>query len=180
MQIKDIFHAPTYIVLNVPSPVADRVKEIRRCFDPDRAHMSVEITLAGSGGLGTVMAGQNPEKIFSRLAGIAKLIAPFEAAFGHVERFSETGIYYYTLKEPEHFINVHNMLAASGIKFNSTKYPFTPHCTLKLALKTEFSEEEFISCIQPPHETFVINTMSIYSLEEKNEPKLLHRVNFSG
>ncbi|MFA7230719.1 MAG: 2'-5' RNA ligase family protein [Victivallaceae bacterium] len=180
MQVKDIFQASTYIVLNVPSPVADRVKEIRRCFDPDRSHLSVEITLAGSGGLGTVMAGQNPEETFAKLAGIAKSITPFEAEFGHVERFPDTGIYYYTLKQPEHFINVHNMLFASGIKFNPIKYPFTPHCTLKLALKTECSEDDFISRIQPPHETFVINTMSIYSLEEKDEPKLLHRVNLSG
>ncbi|QSH41294.1 2'-5' RNA ligase family protein [Lentisphaerota bacterium ZTH] len=175
---KDLFAAPTYIVLNVPSPVADEIRQMRRFFDIDRSHLSIEISLAGSNGLGTIAPNQDPEFVFREIDRIAGLNKPFKAEFGNVEKFPETGIFYYTVINPEPFIDLHNQLIDSAILFNRNPHPYKPHCTLRLAATTEFPEEDIIRRIQPPAEEFMLNTMSVCSLEgPMQEPRLLHRVN---
>ena len=41
-----------YIVLNIPSPMAERIRELRAKFDPARSAMAAEITITGSSGTG--------------------------------------------------------------------------------------------------------------------------------
>jgi 2'-5' RNA ligase len=172
------FDEPTYIVLNVPSPVADKIRETRRYFDPARSLLSVEISVAGSNGLGTITPGQDHEMVFAAIDHVAAMCQPFKAEFGRVERFKDTGIYYYMLEDPEPFIKIHHMLHESAVRFEPVNYEYEPHCTLKLGKHLEYSEEEILKKIQPPPEEFIINTLSVYSLVgEDAEPKLLHRIN---
>jgi len=175
----DIFQDPTYIVLNVPSPVADELRRIRSFFDPPRANMAVEICLCGSNGRGTIAPGQDPEVVFAELDAIAAKMKAFSAKFGHVERFPDTGIFYYTLENARPFEILHFTIIKSYIKFNPTPFPYEPHCTLKLGEYTEYTEEQMLERLQPPNEDFVIDTMSVYSINQDQQiPRLLHRVNF--
>ena len=174
----DIFQDPTYIVLNVPSPTADEVRGIRSFFDPPRANMAVEISLCGSNGRGTISSGQNHDIVFRELDAIAGQTEAFSAKFGHVERFPDTGIFYYTLEDAGPFERLHLEITKSSIKFNPTPFPYEPHCTLKLAAFAEYTEEQMLERLQPPNEDFIIDTMSIYSINEQQIPRLLHRVNF--
>ena len=130
--IKNIFDDPTYIVLKMPSPAAESIREIRRQFDPARADMSVEITLAGSGGLGTVQEGQSPEKVFAEVDRIAAATEPFAAHFGEITRFADSGVCDYTVLPAESFIEIQEMLAGSPIRFTPCPFPYIPHCTLIL------------------------------------------------
>jgi 2'-5' RNA ligase len=177
--IKDIFQNPSYVVLNIPSPVADELRAIRSFFDPPRAHMAIEISLCGSNGCGTIAPGQDPDIVFAELDSIADRFEPFYAKFGHVEHFPDTGIFYYTLENIEPFEMLHSIIVQSKIKFIKTDFPYEPHCTLKLSKHAEYTEEQMLERLQPPEESFIIDTMSIYSLS-KNQltPRLLHRVNF--
>jgi hypothetical protein len=175
---KDIFSDPSYIVLNIPSPVADELRHIRSFFDPPRANLAIEISLCGSNGRGTITPGQNPEMVFFEIDEIAAQTEPFSAKFGHVERFPDTGIYYYTLEDPEPFKALYSRFVESKIEFEPTSFPYEPHCTIKLGRQTEYSEEEIITRLQPPEESFIIDTMSVYSLSKVEQiPRLLHRVN---
>ncbi len=173
------FKIPTYIVLSVPTPVADKIREIRRHFDAGRVKMAVEICLAGSNGLGTVAANQPDGLVFAEFDRIAARCEPFTARFGSAQRFTDTGIYYYTLNDPEPFTKINQLLAKSRIKFNPVAFPYEPHCTLKLSVKPEKDDNQIITRIQPPTDEFTINTMSIYQLPSADsEPRLLRRANF--
>ena len=66
----------------------------------------------------------------------------------------------------------------SKIKFNDTKFSYEPHCTLKLAKDAEHTEEQMLERLQPPNQDFIIDTMSVYSINKDQQiPRLLHRVN---
>ena len=175
----DIFADPSYIVLNIPSPVADQLRDIRSFFDPPRAHMAIEISLCGSNGCGTIVPGQDPDMVFNELDAIALITEPFSAKFGQVKHFPDTGIFYYTLQDIEPFEKLHNTIIKSKIKFNATNFSYEPHCTLKLAKHAEYTEEQILEHLQPPNQDFIIDTMSVYSLsQDQKHPRLLHRVNF--
>ncbi|MDD5727440.1 MAG: 2'-5' RNA ligase family protein [Victivallales bacterium] len=177
----DLFREPSYIVLNVPSPAADEIRNIRTFFDPSRANLAVEISLCGSNGLGTIFPGQDPELVFAETDAIAQETEPFRAQFGAVRRFPDTGIFYYTLQDPEPFLKLHALLAQSKIKFNPVTFPYEPHCTLKLSLHAEYTEKQLIGQLRPPQQGFDIDTMSVYSLSrEQKIPRLLHRVNLGN
>ncbi len=174
----DIFNNPSYIVLNVPSPLAEAVRDIRSFFDPPRANMAVEISLCGSNGRGTIVPGQDADMVFAEAAEAAQKTEAFCARFGQVERFPDTGIFYYTLQNPEPFERLHALFVQSKIEFQLTKFPYEPHCTLKLSPHAEYTEKQIIEHLQPPRESFIINTMSIYSLSQNQQiPRLLHRIN---
>lgn len=174
----DIFADPSYIVLNIPSPVADQLRDIRLFFDPPRANMAIEISLCGSNGCGTIVPGQDPDMVFNELDAIAHKTEAFSAKFGHVEHFPDTGIFFYTLQNIEPFEKLHSTIIESKIKFNATNFSYEPHCTLKLAKHAEYTEEQILEHLQPPNQDFIIDTMSIYSLSQNQQiPRLLHRVN---
>ena len=177
----DIFNDPTYIVLNVPAPIADEVRNIRSFCDPERANGAIEISLCGSNGKGTICAGQDMDDVFSEADRIASMEKPFRTNFSSVERFPDTDIYYYTLENPEPFERLHKMFVASSIKFNPTDYAYEPHCTLKMTPLAGLTEEQILNALCPPDEIFTINTLSIYSLTgEQLTPRLLHRVNLGA
>jgi 2'-5' RNA ligase len=176
--IKDIFQDPSYIVLNIPSPVADELRNIRSFFDPPRAHMAIEISLCGSNGRGTISQGQDTDAVFAEIDAIAARTEAFSAKFGHVEHFPDTGIFFYTLKNPEPFEQLHSLFVESNIKFEPTDFPYAPHCTLKLGKHAEYTEKQIMAHLKPPKEDFIIDTLSIYSLSQNQQiPRLLHRVN---
>jgi 2'-5' RNA ligase len=178
--IENIFADPTYIVLNVPSPAAEAVREIRRRFDPARADMSVEITLAGSGGLGTVLNGQSPESVFAEIDRIAAAMKPFTAHFGEINRFPDTGICYYAVQPDNPFVEMQQMLAESAIIFNPCPFPYIPHCTLTLYEDKQGLKLRELRRLPRRDSGFIINTISVYSLTDRMlEPVLLHRANFS-
>jgi hypothetical protein len=62
-----MFEHPTFIVLEVPPPVADVIRRWRERFDPVVATFPVEITLTGSSGVGTLASDQDREEVFSIL-----------------------------------------------------------------------------------------------------------------
>ena len=42
-----MFDDPSYVVLNIPSPAADIVKDVRHRFNPKRAEYPVEVSVSG-------------------------------------------------------------------------------------------------------------------------------------
>ena len=61
---------PIYVVLELPEPAATAVLTIRRRYDPRLAGFPAEITVAGSSGVGPLMAEQALEPVLECLHSI--------------------------------------------------------------------------------------------------------------
>jgi len=78
-----MFEQPTYVVLEIPSPVAEGIRAWRERFDPIVATFPVEITVIGSSGVGPLARDQDPAAVFATLDetdGAGELLASHEYA----------------------------------------------------------------------------------------------------
>jgi 2'-5' RNA ligase len=173
------FDKETYICLDLPSPIAERILAVRRRHrDEFRAALPAEITVAGSSGVGPLMPATNPEEVFAALDRIANETPPIKAAFGPVVRFPRTDIFVLTLTDKLPFLALHERIAKSGVKFQPTPYPFEPHCTLGSRSPVSEEDADALLVMNIP-ESFVVDTLSVYALDGL-PMSLLHRVRLSG
>jgi 2'-5' RNA ligase len=174
-----VFDCDTYVCLDVPPPFAQQVMDIRmRHHDEFRASLPVEITVAGSSGIGVFKATQSSKLAFTILDTIACETAPIEACFGEVYRFPRTDIFVFSLRNEEPFHILHQRIATSGLLFERSPFPFHPHCTL--LSRSPVSEEEsaeLLSLHIPGN--FVLDTLSVYMLD-KLPMTLLHHIKLIG
>ena len=170
----------SFIVLDLPSPVAETVKKLRGEYDPKRVLVPAEITIAGSSGLGAVLPGQNIEMLSEEIARIAGNFAPFKAKFRRLETFPGSNIYFLSLEDEKPFFHLHEAFVHSGIQFKESPFPYRPHCTL--ILREENNEEDFEEKITKkiPQEEFTMEMLSLYTLPSLNECELLFKVPLTG
>jgi len=75
----------------------DDVRRIRLAYDNARSSFPIEITVAGSSGLGWLSRGQTLDTIAGHLQAITQTVAPFNYAFSRVEVFPQSHVYYLAL-----------------------------------------------------------------------------------
>lgn len=169
-----------FIVLDLPSPVAEKVRNLRGEYDPKRVLVPVEITLTGSSGLGRVAPGQSVEEITKEITRIAESHAPFKTRFHKVESFPGSNIYFLSLEDETPFIRLHKAFASSSIRFQENHFPYKPHCTL--ILREENDDPDFLEKLEQkiPREEFTIEMLSFYTLPSQNECELLFKIPLSG
>jgi 2'-5' RNA ligase len=168
-----MFETNAYVVLDVPEPFASAVMGVRRRHrDEFRSSLPVEITVAGSNGVGELEADQTSEDVFALLTAIASDTKPIEASFGPVERFPGTEIFFLTLEDERPFRELHGRIVGSAIRFKPCPFPYQPHCTLRD--RTPISDEEVadLLAVEIPG-SFVLDTLSVYAMPPPMP--LLHR-----
>jgi 2'-5' RNA ligase len=169
----------TYICLDLPEPQAQLVLDIRRHqHDEFRAALPAEITIAGSSGVGVIKAEQKPEVVFSTLQHIAAQTKPIQASFGRVRRFPRTDIFVLTLQDEIPLRELHQRIVASSIRFEPSRFPFQPHCTLRSRSPVSSEEEAELLSFHIPG-VFTLDTLSIYLLETL-PMTLLYQVKLTG
>jgi 2'-5' RNA ligase len=173
------FEHDTYIDLDLPQSVQDQVKSIRERYGSRLAILPVEITVIGSSGIGTFAEEQEPITAFKLVDRVASMFAPIKTAFRRVTTFPNTGVFYYEPADPQPFIELQRKLVSTGLKFKESPFPFTPHCTI---VKFDQPSKELVNEIMSlpiPKEQFVLDTLSIYSLDGYDS-RLLHRAKLIG
>ncbi len=177
-----MFEELTYVCLDVPEPAASQVLAIRHAQRDDfRAALPAEITVAGSGGVGEIETGQDPDQVFGVIDAIAANTPPIPASFGRVIRFPETDIFAFTLQDEARIRGLHRELADSSIRWRRARYDFTPHCTLRSRSPVTDAEADELLASRPP-DPFIFDTVSVYEI--RRDPtgrlpvicELLHRV----
>lgn len=166
------FVHPTYIVLDLPKDVSEKVMNIRRNNrDEFRSALPVEITVAGSTGVGTISEGQSDERVFSILKSIADKTKPFKLSFDRVEQVRDTSIYVLKVEDERALFNLHNKLKDSGIEYDDMAHEYSPHCTLRSRTPITDKEKELIFETKIEGE-FVVDTLTVYMLDKMPIKKL--------
>src|SRR5687768_2916948 len=59
-----VLQSPTYVVLELPAAVATQIHVLRERYDPRTARLPMEITVAGSSGVGALSPDQDAQHVF--------------------------------------------------------------------------------------------------------------------
>jgi 2'-5' RNA ligase len=154
-----------FIVAEIPEPVRSQVRALRDSLKTLTAKLPVEITLAGSSGVGPIPAGTDLSLIERQLERALSGIAPFRARFSGVRSFPNTAIYFLEPNDRSPFDELHQKLRGSGIPFLETPWPYNPHCTLRGGEPLSAEETLELASRPFPDEEFWINTVSVYQLD---------------
>ncbi len=124
--------AETYVVLDVPEPVASRVRSLRvAAADDFRSALPVEITLIGSGGAGAILPSQEVSTLTATVRSIAETTQSIETSFGSTMRFPGSDVFVLTLSPATAIVELHRRLRASGLTFRPSPWAYVPHCTIR-------------------------------------------------
>lgn len=160
------FDSDTYVVLDVPEPIAGKVMAVRkRHRDEFRSSLPVEITVAGSNGVGVFDPEQDVEEAFAILDALAAETPPIQAAFGEVVRFPNTDIFVLTLGDEMPFRALHERVATSGLRFRPSPYRYMPHCTLRSRSPVSDEDASELLSLRIP-DRFVMDTMIVYMMDK--------------
>lgn len=171
--------AGCFIVLDLPDHIGSEVLEIRKRFrDPYQTGLPIEITIAGSSGVGVLVPGQSRESVFATLDAIAATTSPFAASFGPVRRFPNTDIFVLSLQYMAPFRTLHRRIAESGIRFQESPHDFMPHCTI--SRRSPISIDDATVLLETTVSgAFTIDTLAVYQADPL-PATLLHRAPLTG
>lgn len=162
-----------YFVLNIPAPASRLVMEVRRAHkDVYRVSLPVEVTVAGSNGLGVLEETEDLSKAYSILDRIAADTAPIETAFGPVVRFAGTNVFALTFEHDAPLRELHARIAHSGLRFRSSPHAFTPHCTLRSRAPITAADERELLALRIPGR-FTLDSISVCGLDRPLDPVVL-------
>ena len=146
----------------------DDVLRLRSLYDPVRLRFPIEITVAGSSGLGWFSDGQHD--LVQKVGGIARGFAPFAFRFAKVERFPESNVYYLAPGDGSPFHEFQSRLAGCGLRFESTPYAYVPHCTIAILAQDAPVEAhaEVRACPVPAGDIQVLS-VSFWSVDREQQ-----------
>ena len=161
---KTMFDRDTYIVLELPEPIASMVRKIRAEQGDDfQVSMPTEITVVGSSGVGCIAQDQDPDELFKVIDEIAANTPPIIVSFDKVQRFPGTDIVVMKLTDDTLVRSLHQRFVDSGIKFQVTAFPYEPHCTLRSRTPLTDKEMEKLSKLKIEG-SFTLRTLSVYTM----------------
>src|SRR5688572_32898193 len=101
------FPLETFVVIDMPPEVERHVREIRQRYGSARQFLPVEITIAGSSGVGVFAAEQDADAALDIVNGIATSTGAFPIEFADVQRFPDSDVFYYSIKGPGRIARLH-------------------------------------------------------------------------
>jgi 2'-5' RNA ligase len=171
----------SYIVAEIPDPVRSRIQVLRDSLNTPTRKLPVEITLAGSSGVGPIPVGTDLSVIQCHMERILSKISPFRTRFSSIRAFPNTSIFYLEPFDRSPFDHIHQELCSSGIPFSESPWPYNPHCTLRAGEPLDAEAASELLARFFPKEEFQINTVSIYHLNDISlECKLLFQRTFGA
>ena len=160
----DAFSAPTYIVLDLPQPARTEVLELRQRFDLYQASLPPEITVAGSSGVGTVAQGQDALHVFRAVEAVARRHRAFACTFESMRRFPGVPVFWLSPRDRAPFDALHRALLDSGIKFDTSPFPFNPHCTISSSNELSKRQETELLSSPVPQMEFLLEELRVYQV----------------
>jgi 2'-5' RNA ligase len=123
-----------FVLAEVGGEAGEIIAAIQGEFDPKLAAIPVRphVTIAGSSGTGPVVAGTGVAELRSALAPIAAETPRLELRFGRPQRYMHTNIVVLPLDPHGPLRVLHEKIARSGLRFEPSRFTFSPHCTLSL------------------------------------------------
>lgn len=119
------------LLAELAGPVAERIHEIQREFDPRMAaELPPHVTLTGSSGMGPIPGATLIEDIRRALEPIARETPPITVRFLPPHKFMQSLVVVLPIDPYGPIRALHDRIKASGLPSEPPRFAFTPHCTL--------------------------------------------------
>jgi 2'-5' RNA ligase len=119
------------LLAELAGPIADRIHEIQREFDPRMAaELPPHVTLSGSSGMGPIPNDTPVDVLRHALEPIARDTAPITVRFQPPHKFLQSIVVVLPIDPYGPIRTLHDRIKASGLPFEAPRFAFTPHCTL--------------------------------------------------
>ncbi|MEK6246171.1 MAG: 2'-5' RNA ligase family protein [Pseudomonadota bacterium] len=148
----------------------DDVLRLRSLYEPVRLRFPIEITVAGSSGLGWFSTGQRKADLLRHVGEVARGFAPFTFRFERVARFPDTSVYYLSPRNDARFHDFQRRLADCGLRFEPAPFSYVPHCTIAILPPgaVDSAHAEIMACPVPDGQIRV-SSISFYSVDISNQ-----------
>lgn len=170
---------PTYICLEVPEPQASQIAAVRERHCERLRDYPVEITVAGSSGVGAIRPQLHWPDVERDLKALCAATAPISAEFGGVVRFPDTDIFSLAMGDPMPFAAIHEALKTSGVRFEASHFPFFAHCTLRMQGPLAAADVSELFALRVPGR-FVLPTLALYQRVGEGPIQAVWRCPLSG
>lgn len=169
-----------FITTELEGDLARRIHAHQLEFDPKMANfLPPHITLIGSSGAGPAAPDTPLAELKARILPVARSTAPITLRFGPPERFVQREIVSLRLDPHGPLRTLHERLRSCGLRFQQSRYPFTPHCTINLYPTLTPERLRRMLAIRED-EPFTLHTICVYHTKEPQKPKLLFRATLGG
>ena len=105
---------PTYISLDVPEPMAACVADMRGRFDPEFAHLPVEIAVTGSSGVGVLARHTKIDEAIAAIQRVAQTFFPITTNFARAAWLEDLCVYGLEVEAVSPLVGLHTALRHSG------------------------------------------------------------------
>jgi 2'-5' RNA ligase len=123
---------PGIIVMSeVRGPLAERVLELQRRFDPRMANeLPPHITIAGSSGMGPIRASTTDDAVRDALGAVARATPPMTVVLQPPMQFMQSNVVVMQIDPNGPIRALHERIKSSGLSYEGARFTFTPHLTL--------------------------------------------------
>lgn len=158
------FPLDSFVVVEMPAAVVRHVRAIRQQYGSARQFLPVEITVAGSSGVGVFAREQDARAALDTLRTIAATTGAFTLELTGVRRFPGSGVFYYGIRDTARLDALHRRLVTSDLRFTPSPFPFSPHLTVDTFDDATPELERELLALPVPDGRQLIESLAAYSL----------------
>ena len=175
-----LIKAGIFTLAELTGGVGEQVRVLQRIHDPKLALGRVpHITITGSSGIGPIAPMTTVAELRAALEPITDTTPPITVHFGPPHHFMQTNIVVLPIDPHGPIRTLYERIAASGLRHERARFPFTPHCTLN-----------FYTTLTPPRlaalkavrirELFLIDRIQLHFTREPQPSRKLLELTLSG
>ncbi|MDA1080560.1 MAG: 2'-5' RNA ligase family protein [Gemmatimonadetes bacterium] len=169
-----------FITTELEGALATRIRAVQERFDPKLAkELPPHVTLIGSSGAGPIAPDSQVDALRSAILSITDAAPPLTLSFLTPMRFIGREIVVLPLDPHGTLRALHESLKSSGVRYETARWPFTPHCTLNYYMTLTPESLRALLAVREP-DPWLLHTLRVYHSRDGVPPKLLFDAPLKG
>jgi 2'-5' RNA ligase len=169
-----------FITVELEGDLAARIRAVQNTHDPKLAReFPPHVTLIGSSGAGPIDPATPREALLRAVLSVTDKTPPIEVRFDPAMRFIGREIVVLPIAPHGTIRALHEALKSSGLRYETARWPFTPHCTLNYYATLTPEKLRTLVAVREP-DPWMLHTLRVYHTREGQGAELLFDAKLRG